>query len=266
MIIAPLCSSSTANSTFIGSRNNGGVLIDAGCSYKALRGYLAKCDLGIEAIRAVLVTHEHSDHISGLRVLTKNCDIPVYASEGTRRVLLEKGLVHNPERLFGLNEDELDTVEVDFRIRAFSTPHDSAESVGFSFTCNNGYKIAYMTDLGEITPEVRSSTLGCDFAVIESNYDSIMLRNNTIYPEFTKERIKSSCGHLSNSDSADYVLELVEKGATRVVLAHLSKQNNTPKIAYTNTVERLARAGLTQGRDYTLNVANVQTNGEYIAV
>ena len=263
MIIAPLCSSSAANATFIGNRDSG-VLIDAGCSYKKLRGFLSLCGIELSAIKAVLITHEHIDHVKGLMQLTKHNDIPVYASCGTCGRLLEKEHVYNSDRLFDL--DELDAAGLDLEVEAFSTPHDSAQSVGFIITCPSGYKTAYFTDLGEITAEVRESTLGADFVFIESNYDTQLLRNNASYPQFTKDRIKSHRGHLSNADSADYILELVESGATRIMLGHLSQQNNTPQTAFGNTVSRLAAAGVRLGYDYTLDVAGVETAGEYIAI
>jgi phosphoribosyl 1,2-cyclic phosphodiesterase len=268
MIIAPLCSSSAANSTFIGSHDKTeGVLVDIGCSYKALRGYLSDFEIELSAVKAVLITHEHTDHVNGLRVFMKNNDIPVFASAGTCDALLEKGLVHSShkrDRLFDFSE--ISVLGLDCDIKAFHTPHDSAQSVGFSITCSNGKRIAYMTDLGEITDEVREATLGADGVLIESNYDSELLWNNKKYPYHTKERIDSRRGHLSNCDSADYILRLIESGATQVMLGHLSRENNTPNLALANTIKRLETSGLRQGHDYTLDVAGIQTNGEYIAV
>jgi phosphoribosyl 1,2-cyclic phosphodiesterase len=219
--------------------------------------------LETSAIKAVLITHEHIDHVAGLRVFTKNNDIPVYASLGTRRVLLEKNLVHNPDKLFDL--DRLCEIQADYEIKAFDTPHDCAGSVGFTITCPNGYKTAYLTDLGEITPEVREQTLGADFAFIESNYDSDMLWGGS-YHYSLKTRVDSRTGHLSNADSADYILNMIQRGATRIMLAHLSRQNNTPQTAYASAANRLNSAGIKLNRDYTLDVANIQTTGEYIAV
>jgi phosphoribosyl 1,2-cyclic phosphodiesterase len=264
MIVAPLCSSSSANSTFIGNKSKyGGVLIDIGCSYKALREQMGLCGLDVSNISAVLITHEHTDHIKGLKVFTKNnLNTPVFASRGTRHFLLEKEHVHNPEMLFDVSEI---SNLVDFDITAFSTSHDAAESVGFTITCNSGYKIAYMTDLGMITPQVRQATLGADFAFIESNYDYDMLWGGN-YHYHVKQRIGSDSGHLSNTDCADYILELTQKGCTRMVLAHLSRENNTPRTAYQNTVNRLARGGAVLNRDFTLNVAGALTKGEVIAI
>ena len=264
MVVAPLCSGSSANSTFIGNRD-GGVLIDVGCSYKKLCEYLSLCGLELTAVKAVLITHEHADHVKGLFQFTKRNTVPVFASRGTCNALLEKGLVYDSDKLFDISGGGVEDY-CDFSVKAFDTPHDSAQSVGFAITLPNGYKIAYFTDLGEITAEVREATLGADFAFIESNYDPELLRNNRKYPGFTKERIRSRYGHLSNVDSADYILKLVEGGATRIMLAHLSRENNTPQTAFTHTANALTAAGLRHNRDYTLDIANAQTIGKYIAV
>ncbi|MCL1789249.1 MAG: MBL fold metallo-hydrolase [Oscillospiraceae bacterium] len=263
MFIAPLCSGSSANSTFIGNRDNG-ILIDVGCSYRKLREYLSLYETELSAIRAVLITHEHVDHVKGLLQFTKHNDTPVFASAGTCCAILEKELVYNPERLF--TADRITEIEIDYDIKAFDTPHDSVQSAGFTVTLPNDYKVAYITDLGEITAQVKEATLGADFAFIESNYDPELLRNNTKYPVFTKDRIRSKFGHLSNPDSADYIQKLVENGATRIMLAHLSRENNTPQTAFTHTKDALTAAGMKYNYDYTLDIANVQTTGEYIAV
>jgi len=263
MIVAPLCSSSSANSTFIGDFE-AGLLIDTGCSYKSLLRSLSLCRTDISAVKAVLVTHEHSDHVKGLYQLTKHNDIPVYASEKTAAFLLGNGLVCRPENLHDINE--LRAAPVNFGITAFRTPHDSVESVGFVLTSPNNYKIAYFTDLGEITDEVRENADGADFIFIEANYDAELLRRNRKYPDYVKARIASNKGHLSNADSAPYISRLVESGATRIVLAHLSRENNSPRIAFENTERELAKAGLKLDRDYTLNVAEECTSGGYIAV
>ncbi|MCL1902972.1 MAG: MBL fold metallo-hydrolase [Oscillospiraceae bacterium] len=263
MFIAPLCSGSSANSTFVGDKKNG-ILIDVGCSYKQLCEYLSLHDTELSAVKAVLITHEHIDHVKGLFQFTKHNNTPVFASAGTCGAILKKGFMYNPERLF-TTESICDFIS-DYNIKAFETPHDSVQSVGYTVTLSNGYRIAYITDLGEITDEVRSATLGANFVLIESNYDPVLLRNNKKYPAFTKERILSRIGHLSNKDSADYIQKLIENGATRVVLAHLSRENNTPETAFAHTVSTLASAGLKHNYDYTLDIANVCSAGEYIAV
>jgi phosphoribosyl 1,2-cyclic phosphodiesterase len=239
MIIAPLCSGSSANAVFIGNRSDG-VLIDIGCSYKALREYLAVAQIELSAIKAVLITHEHGDHIAGLETFCKhNSTVPVFRNS---------------------ENSELRIPDSEFDIQAFDTSHDTPWSAGFTITAPDGYKVAYMTDLGEITPAVQAATLGADFVFIEANYDPLMLQNNRRYPRVVRERVRGSRGHLSNPDCAEYILKLVEHGATRIMLGHLSQENNTPQTAFNCVVERLAAAGIRCNCDYTLNVADVQIN------
>jgi len=262
MTVAPLCSSSSANSTFIGGSGSGsGLLIDIGCSYKQLLSSLAVCGADVSAVKAVLITHAHSDHIKGLPQFTKHNDVPVFAPPETAEYLLDGGFVSRPENLFDISD--LEFAPVDFDITAFRTKHD-VESVGYILTAPSGYKIAYFTDLGEITDEVRENADGADFVFIEANYDEGLLRKNRVYPAYVKARIASKKGHLSNADSAAYIAELVEKGAARIVLAHLSKENNTPRLAYENTVEVLANRGLKLNRDYLLGVAEVRATGSLL--
>jgi phosphoribosyl 1,2-cyclic phosphodiesterase len=236
LIIAPLCSSSAANATFIGTRDCG-ILIDIGCSYKALRGYLSLCGIKPEAIKAVLITHEHGDHVSGLRVFAKN----------------------NPEIPVG---GSTDSGFKDFTIKSFSVFHD-VECVGYVIR-RGDCQVAYLTDLGEITPEIEEATLGSNALFIESNYDPEMLHRNTKYPQCIKDRIRAT--HLSNGAAAEFICKAVRGGTTRVVLGHLSQENNTPKTAFDAVTSRLAASGLRLNHDYTLDVAGVKTCGEYIAL
>ncbi|MCL2697493.1 MAG: MBL fold metallo-hydrolase [Oscillospiraceae bacterium] len=261
-LIIPLCSSSSGNSVFIGSRS-AGVLIDAGCSFKKLRLLLNSCEIGIGAVKAVLVTHEHTDHAKGLFQLTKHTDIPVYASKGTLRSLITDNQVAPCADLHELAE--LQNVPADFEIKAFSTPHDSADSAGFTFE-QADCKIAYCTDLGTVSSEVRLNMLGSDFVFLESNYEPKLLRRNPNYPIFLKKRITSDTGHLSNSDCADFLAELAGYGATRFILGHLSRQNNTPEIAFESALMRLNACGAVYNKDYTLEIASVETEGRVIAV
>jgi phosphoribosyl 1,2-cyclic phosphodiesterase len=235
MIIAPLCSSSAANATYIGTPDCG-ILIDIGCSYKALRGYLNLCGIELSAIKAVLITHDHGDHIDGLRVFAKNNpDIPVEYSGAALQ---------------------------DYSVSSFKVLHD-VDCVGYIIR-KGDFQIAYMTDLGEITAEIEQAAIGSNLLFIESNYDPEMLRRNTKYPQYIKERIRQT--HLSNGAAAEFICKAVQNGTTRVVLGHLSQENNTPKTAFDAVTNRLAASGLRQGYDYTLDVAQVKTRGEYIAL
>lgn len=261
MRVASLCSSSKANCTYI-EQNGEGVLVDVGCSFRALREGLKRIDRDLSSVRAVFITHEHSDHIAGLFQLTKNTEIPVFASEGTcERILSEKKAL--PDRLYTIGE--LGKAPISFLPEAFHTPHDSAESVGYRFTAGET-KIAVCTDLGHITREVRESLLGCRFVLLESNYDPELLTRNLNYPPALKARIRSDRGHLSNGDSGAFARELIRSGTVSLLLGHLSPQNNTPEIAYQNMIRALSDVGAAVNRDYLLDIAAVQGTGKVIAV
>ena len=220
-----LFSSSSGNCTYIGS-SGGGVLIDAGVSAKQISLKLNGIGVSERNIGAVFVTHEHGDHVKGLRVLASKYNIPVYATEGTIREL---------EKMF-------------------RTSHDVAESCGYSVTTSDGRKICVATDTGIVTDEMRTALTGCDLALVESNHDIGMLRNGS-YPYLLKRRILSDVGHLSNIACGDFVTELVESGTTRLILGHLSKENNIPSLAYRTSKSALDCMGATENRDYILKVA-----------
>lgn len=262
MRIVSLYSSSKANSTYI--ENNGeGILVDVGCSFKALRDALANINRTITDVKAIFITHEHSDHIAGIFQLTKNTDIPIYASEGTLNEMISAGKVFTSANLHTINE--ISSAPINLTPKAFHTPHDSAESVGYTFTANET-KIAVCTDVGHITSEVRENLLGSRFVLLESNYDPKMLTKNVKYPPYLKERIRSDHGHLSNSDCGDFSRELIKSGTTSLLLGHLSQENNTPGLAYNNIISALSDDGARLNRDYLLEVAEVQGTGKMVVV
>ncbi len=262
MKITSLCSSSKANCTYI-EHNGEGIIVDIGCSFKALKEGLLKIDRTVENIKAVFITHEHSDHISGLMQLTKNLDIPVYASEGTLMRITDENKVFTHKNLH--TTDEISGAPVSFTVNAFHTSHDSAESTGY--TVNTGsVKAAICTDTGQVTEEIRTNLLGCRFVLLESNYDPIMLTRNIKYPPVLKERIRSERGHLSNGQSGVFARELIKSGTVSLLLGHLSQENNTPDIAYKSMVDNLLSVGAQINRDYLLNIAEVTGSGRTIVV
>lgn len=261
MKLLPICSSSKGNSVYIGSRDSG-ILIDVGCSYKALCQGLGAIDIGIGAVKAVLITHSHTDHVKGLLTMTKKTDIPIYASQATLDYLLCNDLVAGTADLRTLVE--LNCVQFVAEIRSFPTPHDCEGSVGYVLDFGEE-KLGYCTDLGEVTEEVRKNLLGCRTVFVEANYEPDLLRSNPRYPVYLKQRIASDHGHLSNPASAEFCSELVKSGTVSLVLGHLSQENNTPRTAFKKVSERLARDGTELDRDYMLRVAPVSnTNGEHI--
>ncbi len=262
--IYPICSSSTGNCTFIGTKGHG-ILIDIGCSFQALKNALELIDTSVNEIEAVFITHEHIDHVKGLNVLAKKTKIPIFASGGTIAALRNRPTdpISGDIRIYDIFEECYQSSE--FCVKAFHTPHDTPESVGYTIDYNE-HKIGYCTDIGHITPEVEKNLLHCGAVFLESNYDMDMLRRNLRYPPETKRRIVSDFGHLSNNAAAEFCEKLVKSGTTRLILGHLSRENNTPNTAMICAAGHLRRQGMKQDSDFTLDIAPIITEGQYIAL
>jgi len=246
-----LFSSSSGNCAYIGSAS-GGILIDAGVSAKRMQQAL--WDIGVDAasIAAIFVTHEHSDHISGLRVFASRHHAPVYATAGTLAALEEKDILNGD---FAARVIEPNGTEIcGMLVKSFRTSHDCREGVGFAVTMPDQKSIAAVTDSGVVTDEMLDAVTGCDLVMLESNHDIHMLQNGN-YPYQLKRRILSDRGHLSNDCCAQTAVRLIENGTTRLVLAHLSHENNFPQLAYETTKSTLAQAGAQVDSDYLLSVA-----------
>lgn len=247
-----LYSGSSGNSTYI-SGSDTAVLIDAGRSCKQLLAAMNARDIDIKSIRAVLVTHEHTDHVSGLRVLLKKLEVPVYASEEVLTKLRWDGALSDGQQTVTLENDEEFEIGA-LKLRCFDTPHDSVHSLGYRVATPDGRSLAVATDMGYITDSVRKQLSGCDLVLLESNYDQRMLSVSD-YPYYLKRRIASDVGHLSNEDCADEVVRLVRSGTTRFILGHLSQNNNVPELAYQTSFSAFQMSGMREGLDYTLMVA-----------
>lgn len=256
--IYPLFSSSKGNAEFIGSPE-GGILIDCGVSARRLTQALERCGIRPEAIQGIFITHEHADHVAGLRVFTKKYSVPVYAEPVTRQGLYSGGWLAPEQDCTALTG----TVEcAGIRITPFATSHDTAQSCGFRMVMPDGRICAVCTDLGYVSETVSAALNGCDLVLLEANYDVNMLRTGP-YPAQLKLRIASQYGHLSNDDSAAAAQALVSDGTTRLILGHLSQHNNLPEIAERTVEQRLG--GLVRGRDYLLQAAAPETDGRMIS-
>lgn len=252
----PLFSSSKGNCAYIGTRE-AGILIDDGVSFSRLKNALEINGLSLGAVRAVFVTHEHGDHVKGLDMLTKKTRIPVFAQGITLEGLLDKGVLHG--EYYELKGGE--TV-CGMDVECFDTPHDTPQSCGYRVTFGDGKSVAVCTDLGYVTDEVERALLGTDCVLLEANYDIEMLRNGS-YPYYLKTRIFGKTGHLSNPDSGEFAARLIKSGTTRLVLGHLSQENNTPQTAEDTVVSCLGE--FTRNSDYILNVAPVETSGGFVS-
>lgn len=255
--VYPLFSSSKGNSVFVGSAN-AGILIDVGVTYRRLLNALKICGLSISAVKGIFITHDHSDHIKGLPMLTKSCDIPVFGQGKTLRSLIDANAIAAKTQIHEISGE----VSVgDIRVTAFETPHDTVQSCGFRIVTADERICAVCTDLGHISKSVEEGLAGCELVLIESNYDEGMLIKGP-YPPYVKTRIRSDNGHLSNTDCAAHVKKLVESGTTRIILGHISQENNSPLIAEKTVVSALAEHR--RDKDYILKVAPVCTSGEVI--
>ena len=259
--IYPICSSSSGNSTFIGTRGHG-ILVDAGCSFRALNLALGLIDTDISGIEAVFITHEHIDHVKALELLIKHTKIPIFATEGTAAELKRQGKIPNELQIY---DSRGGYTSAAFEVSCFKTSHDSADSVGYKIKYS-GELFGVCTDTGIVTPEAESALLGCRTVLIESNHDEEMLRKNPRYGIDLKRRILSDYGHLSNTACAEFCEKLVCSGTRHLILGHLSQENNSPETAQQCTKAFLESRGFITERDYTLNVAPVNTSGEFIAV
>lgn len=252
-----LFSSSSGNSTYIGSSKTG-VLIDVGVSAKKMKEALLSRDIDPYALRGIFITHEHSDHIKGVRILASTYKIPVYATEGTMSCMEENGTVNGK---FPFEVIPYEGIQIgDIFVRPFKTPHDSRESCGFRIDLPDGQKAVVATDIGKITDEIRNNLIGCELVMLESNHDIGMLQNGP-YPYALKRRILSEVGHLSNIACADMTAELISKGTSRLYLGHISQDNNFPDLAYqTNLSAIKEKTGAVIGKDFLMEVNKVEND------
>lgn len=252
----PMCSSSSGNCTYIGNAS-GGLLVDAGVSFKKICEMLSQNEIELSKIKAVLITHEHGDHVKGLKTLLKKTKVPLIASRDTVYALeFHKVIDDTTPRVY---IDDFSEYEVEsFKVERFPTSHDCVGSSGYTIRLSDELKVAVCTDLGIVTDEVRSALIGSDLVMLESNHDTVMLRLGPYTPEL-KIRVGGDKGHLANAVAASLIAELYKTGTRRFVLAHLSENNNTPEKAESAARAALASAGA-KNNDYILYVAKPEGN------
>ena len=227
-----LYSGSSGNSTLI-SDGNSTVLIDAGKSARSLCSALTAVGSGIEKIDAIFITHEHCDHVSALETLAKKHRIPVHITEGSAKKF--DRYPDSPLHSVFVRHDTCFCETVgNITVRSFRTPHDSNMRVGYRIELEDEdgkHVLGVATDIGYVTEDIREGLMGCEAVVLESNHDIGMLDEGP-YPYYLKQRIRSQKGHLSNKDSAIFAGELAANGTRGFILAHLSRENNHPQIAF----------------------------------
>ncbi len=251
--ILPLYSGSSGNSYYIAS-GGGAILIDVGRSARQTAAVLQNAGIDPASLRGIFITHEHSDHIAGVRVFAEKYRLPVYAQEKTLEALIRAGAVGPKTNAGIIGASGIECGEM--AVRPFETSHDTPQSCGYRITLSDGRTVSLFTDLGTVTEPVREGLRDCDFAILESNHDLTLLKTGP-YPYPLKQRILSQRGHLSNDDCASEIAELAKRGTARFLLAHLSRENNTPRIAFDTSSAALSALSMRRGVDYELYVAPV---------
>ncbi len=252
-VICTLASSSRGNASFV-AEGETSLLLDAGISLRRLSQGLAPFGTSPGRLSAVLITHEHSDHIMGLPLLAAKYDVPIYCTRGTARAL-QTQFPNLRGRMRTFFAGDVFSVG-DFEISTFPTSHDCAESVGYVMQSGCG-KVALATDLGCVTGEVEKALRGVDFLMLEANHDIEKLWMGS-YPVGLKKRILGKLGHLNNEDSAGLAVYAARNGTKMIVLVHLSQENNTPNLAIGAVSRALEVSGA--GR-VMLEAAPPQTSG-----
>ena len=231
--VCPLASGSKGNAIYV-SDGHTSILIDAGLSGRELERRLKTKGIKPETIDAIVVSHEHDDHIKGIGVLSRRYNLPVYLSEKTKTSLpsfvgdIKEHMFFVCGKAFTINR---------LSIHPFSVSHDAEDPAGFTIS-HNKTKIGLATDLGIATAVVKEHLKECSLILLEANHDAAMLENGP-YPWPVKQRIKSRTGHLSNDESKNLLMEIKHESLKYVILGHLSEINNTPEKAISHVGEAL---------------------------
>jgi len=231
-----LASSSSGNSTFIRTEKTR-ILVDAGLAKRDILARLAAIDEDAEKLNAILVTHEHSDHVSGLVTLARQVNVPIFITRLTA-----------PAIPWGEYTPKLDCFQAgttftvgDIDVDSFTIPHDAIDPVGFCFR-SQGVKVGLVTDLGYVTDSIKFHLRGANLLVLESNHDLEMLKVGP-YPWSVKQRVMGRKGHLSNDVVCGFIRSDLDSSIDTLVLGHLSEHNNHPEIVRNMAVGALDRAG-----------------------
>ena len=254
MQLYSIASGSSGNCIYLGEED-GGILIDAGISRKRIVTGLERKGLSLDDIKAIFITHEHSDHISGLGPVLRKNPIPVYATADTVSAIWEKTNINNisPELFHSIRpEEEIEAGEM--LVRPFSISHDAVDPVCYTVE-KQGKRAAVATDMGCFDDTIIRVLGQCDSVLIEANHDINMLQVGP-YPYSLKMRILGNKGHLSNTSCADLIKEILHKDLKHLVLGHLSRENNFPQLAYRTVLDELEKTETWGTLDTRLMVAS----------
>lgn len=264
MNLCSIASGSSGNCIYVGNKESG-VLVDAGISKKRIVDGLFSIDVNPEKLKGILVTHEHSDHICGLGVLTRKYKIPIYATKETIAFIKNNkttGILD--ETLFREVVPNQPFYLEDIMVDPFTIPHDAVNPVGYTFS-SNGRKIGIATDLGMYDDYIISHLKDCHVLLLEANHDINMLQVGA-YPYSLKRRILSDIGHLSNDNSGRLLTRLFSDQLKYIFLGHLSKENNYPELAYETVRCELLEGGIMEGNSYCMKVAKRDMPSAFVEV
>jgi phosphoribosyl 1,2-cyclic phosphodiesterase len=218
-----LASSSSGNCAFLGTERTR-ILVDAGLSRRDTFERLAQAGEDPEGLDAIVVTHEHSDHVAGLVTIARKLKIPIFLSRLTAPAIDWGGFEPDVEHFQAGARFTIGDIEVD----SFTIPHDAADPVGFTFRAQ-GVKVGFITDLGYMPDSIKFHLRGCDWLFMESNHDLEMLKVGP-YPWSVKQRVMGRKGHLSNDVACDFIRKELDPSVNTLILGHLSESNNHPEI------------------------------------
>jgi len=246
-----LYSGSSGNSIYFGTEQTH-ILVDAGVSGARITKALQEIDVKPENIKAILITHEHSDHTIGAGIFSRKYGVPIYAREKTWKAMRKDLGKLAEENIVIINKENFALGDVE--VCNYSIPHDAADPVAYTFYANNK-KVSIATDIGFVTEDIYKNVLGSDIALIESNHDIDMLQGGR-YPLHLKQRILSNHGHLSNVGAAAFITELAKNGTKHIYMGHLSHENNCPELAMKAAESALSECGFDVGKDVHICVAS----------
>lgn len=230
------------------------ILIDAGVGIRRFKRNMRDYGIKVSNIKAILITHDHADHIKAVGHISNEINVPVYTTE-----TIHNSIKNNFNAIRKINNEHIRHIEElspfnigSFKITAYKIPHDSTENVGYKIE-HEGKTFSIMTDVGAPTENVNNIITQSNYLVIEANYDDVMLRNGK-YPQHLKERITCGTGHMSNKQTADTLAQNFHEGLSHIWLCHLSEENNHPELARKTIEFHLRGYGLIEGTDYNLTV------------
>ncbi len=247
-----LSSGSCGNCYFIGNGDYG-ILIDVGLGVRTIRKRLQEHGYDLEHIRAILITHDHMDHIKSVGTFAHKHHIPVFATDIVHNAINNNHLVKNKVGTSRRTIIKGVSFQIEnFRFTAFDVPHDSHDNSGYYIEFGN-HKMTLATDIGKLTDEMIPYLLKAHHLIIESNYDEEMLRTGN-YPYYLKQRITSGRGHISNRVTAEFLAKNFKSHLRNIWLCHLSNDNNSPELAYQTVEKQLIDNGVKMGEQIQLHV------------